>query len=193
MRLKKMLKYSLLIAYSITFLSCNHKQKTDEVLGFESIIKNTIGKELFIPKNVEIYSPFSNYLADSSRIAKAPFKIYSRIEASCGTCITHVESWNNLAVEFKNHNIPIILIFHSNDKFELIKHYCESGIINKFPYPFFLDAEDEFKKNEFMLITKNFETVLTDKENNIIAMGNPTRSSEIKDLYLNEIQKRLKK
>jgi hypothetical protein len=38
-----------------------------------------------------------------------------------------------------------------------------------------------------------FETVLVDKNNTILVIGNPTASKKIKELYLQEIQKRVKK
>ena len=39
----------------------------------------------------------------------------------------------------------------------------------------------------------NFKTVLTDRNNNILLMGNPILSKGMKDLYINEIEKRLRK
>lgn len=38
---------------------------------------------------------------------------------------------------------------------------------------------------------EHFETVLTDKNDNILALGNPVLLKNIKDLYFKEIQKKL--
>jgi hypothetical protein len=69
----------------------------------------------------------------------------------------------------------------------------EKGEIKSFSYPFFFDVKrDFFKQNKFMKESPQFETVLTDRENNILVLGNPIRSKKIKDLYLDEILKRMK-
>jgi len=69
-------------------------------------------------------------------------------------------------------------------------YIIESGEIKIFSYPFFLDMKcDFFTKNNFMKKSSHFETVLTGRENTILLLGNPIRSKEMKDIYLNEIQK----
>jgi len=38
----------------------------------------------------------------------------------------------------------------------------------------------------------DFKTVLTDKNNKILLMGDPVRSKEMRELYIKEIRKRMK-
>lgn len=120
------------------------------------------------------------------------YKIYSRVDASCGTCIGHINAWNELIPDFNRYKVPIILICSSDDNFKLIKYFCNTGKIKDFGYPFFLDQSNEFvKKNKFMATDKNFETVLTDRNNKILAIGSPVHSKGIKEIYFKEIEKRL--
>lgn len=69
-----------------------------------------------------------------------------------------------------------------------------ANLIKDFSYPFFLDKKKEFvKKNDFMGKFRGFETVLTDKNNTILLMGNPVKSKEIRELYLKTILNSKKK
>jgi len=173
-------------------LSCQNTDRSANKASLETTIGSTLGKKLFLPTNLRVYSPFPDLVADSSTISNAEYKLFTHINASCGSCIAQIKLWENLVTEFDKFKIPIILICDSDDRFELLKYLCETGGIEKFSYPFFLDKKNEYiKRNQFMEKVQDFETVLADKENNILLLGNPIRSKEMKGLYLMEIQKRM--
>ena len=169
-----------------------NKENKEKENTIKSIVNNCLGRKLMIPDSLVIYSPFSNYTMDSIEISNAHFKIYSYINASCPTCIEDILLWNNITPCFVKYNIPIILICESKDNFELIKYFHEQGMIKKFSFPLFFDVKGRYlAENKFMEESPQLETVLTDRENNILLLGNPIRSKEIKDLYLSEILKRM--
>ena len=176
--------YIVLFVFIFAYFSCN-KGKTNEEEQIEYVIENNLGKQLFIPENIITYKPFNNYFADSLMISNSEYKIYSLVNASCSVCVDNIIKWNLLYDEFKNKKIPIVLIFKSDDNFELLKFACEKGIVRGFPYPFFLDTDNSFyKKNIFMKVNKHLETVLTDKNNRIILFGNPLFNANIKKKYM---------
>jgi hypothetical protein len=180
--------YTTLFLCSNAILSCSTKKNQQKVTALKSVVERTLEKKLLLPDSMITYSPFNNYIADSVYIFNYDYKIYSYINASCGTCILDIELWNNLIPEFRNYKTSIILIIGSEDRFELLKYLCESGEIKTFHYPFILDRKNEFLNlNEFMNEIDAFETVLTDKENNILMMGNPIINKNIKKLYLEMI------
>ncbi|WP_170288574.1 thioredoxin domain-containing protein [Flavobacterium resistens] len=171
--------------------------KKDENLNKINAIKllaeNTIGKKIFLPKKIIIYKPFGSYLKDSINISKSELKVYAYINASCSTCLNNIKLWDKFALEIKDYGVPVILILQSYDEFELFKYLCEKREIKKFPYPFFFDQENSFvKNNKFMIENETFRSVLTDKENNIIMVGNPFISEGMKKLYIKEIKRRRK-
>jgi len=174
----------------ISFLiSCQNTDRTAHNSSLKSTIDSTLGKKLILPTKLLVYSPFNDLEGDSATVFDSKYKLFTHINASCGTCITHIKLWENLVLEFNKFKIPIILICESDDRFELLKYLCETGGVGKFSYPFFLDKENEYiKRNQFMKKTQDFETVLTDKEYNILLLGNPTRSKEMKDLYMKIIK-----
>ena len=116
--------------------------------------------------------------------------MFSKINASCGDCVQNIKEWKKLSLEFRKYNIPIILICQSTDDFGLLKYTYNASSDFSLNTHFFLDSNNEFLKlNTFMNKSDHFETVLTNKKNEIILMGNPTKSNEIKNLYINEFKK----
>lgn len=186
------LKYIILIIFATLTISCQNKENQKREAHLKSVIENCLGKKLIIPDSLRIYAPFHNYIADSVQLFNAKFKIYSHINASCPTCVRDILLWNNIIPDFEKLKAPVILICESDDNFDLFKHIIESGEIKSFSYPFFFDLKRDFyRQNKFMKESPQFETVLTDRDNTILLLGNPIRSKEMKDIYLNEIQKRM--
>jgi hypothetical protein len=177
------------------FISCNKKENDPKKAALKKIIDQNLGTKLKLPKDLTLYTPFSNYKADSAQIAQAKLKIYSHVNTSCATCVQNITNWNNMALTFSQYNVPIILVCTSKDNYKLIQYLCETKKeIKSFPYPFFLDPKKDFvDSNSFMREHEHLETVLTDKNGNILVMGNPSHSESIYKLYESEIQKRHKK
>ncbi|MBW6481035.1 MAG: hypothetical protein K0B37_16520 [Bacteroidales bacterium] len=193
LKLYNFFKQTMLIICIFLTVACNTIEKKREKASLKLIVENCLGEKLRIPDSLAVYSPSSNYISDSLEISYANFKIYSHINASCPICLEDIKLWNRVSLEFYKYKIPIILIHTSKNNFELFKYKHEKGEIENFPYPFFFDLKSEFlKQNKFMKESSHFETVLTDRENSILLIGNPIHSKEIKDMYLNEIQKRIK-
>jgi hypothetical protein len=109
-------------------------------------------------------------------------KIYSHINASCGACIGQIKKWDSYAKQTK---AKVFLILSSEDNFFMFKYLCDSMVdMRSFQHPFFFDTQNKFVSlNPFMKNSVHFETVLTDRKNNILLMGNPILSKKIKDLY----------
>lgn len=184
---------SLLNIFYILFicLSCQNSQPLSAYTKMDHS-KDSLKTNFFtMPDGIQVYTPFGNYLLDSARLQeRSSFKIYSYINGSCPSCIEDITKWRDVVPEFMKFNVPVILIFHSKDNFELIKYLCESKKIEPFPFPFFLDYKEQFyKQNTFL---KEFDsekaTLLVDKTNKIVVMGNPLHSKKIKEQYYLELK-----
>lgn len=188
----KIIKYILLVLCITSYISCKNRVYQEKNAFLRSVMGNNIGKILILPDSLMVYSPFDNYIMDSLNISLSKFKIYSHINASCPTCIQDIILWDSINTDFNKYKVPIILICDSKDNFELIKYLHETGKIKSFSYPLFFDMKCDFvNQNRFMKESPEFETVLADRENIILLIGNPIHSRGIKDIYLNEIQKRI--
>ncbi|WP_316824657.1 hypothetical protein [Pedobacter miscanthi] len=163
--------------------SCGQSQK---YIPGQGLIK----KALFVPEKLVVYTPFENYLLDSTQIAKSPFKIYVSINFSCPTCIEKVNKWAAIVPQIKaGRNIPVIIIANTDDDFMLIKYLIKKKAIAKFPYPFFLNKTGDFTaKNDVISKSAEMDAVLTDQENTIIYQGNPLKSPEAKERFLQKIR-----
>jgi hypothetical protein len=188
--IKNNLTFFLKSLLLLLLLSCNNsKNDKKKIDHLENIISKNLGKTLNIPTELEMYYPFSDSKIDSLVISNSKYKIYTNIDASCGSCISQIKKWQKFAVELEKIKVPVILIFHSNDKFELLKFLCESNKIEGFPYPFFLDKKNEYEKlNKFVYDHESFKTTMTDTNNKILLFGNPLASKGIKEMYLSNIK-----
>ena len=154
-----------------------------------NILSGIIGKKLIIPDGLVTYKPFSGYLLDSISIADSKYKIYTEINVSCGTCINKISKWDSLSMEFYKYKTPIILICKTEDRFESLKYACETSIIRKFFYPFFLDNNNLYSANNpFMDKGYDLSTVLTDRNNKILMVGNILDSKILKENFIDIIE-----
>ena len=186
--MNKKIKKIFLLFLAIILISCKKSTRNSDSL--KETVKTTLGTKLVLSENIYLYKPFKSYKLDSIKIKNADFKIYSLINASCGDCINKINNWEIFSKELNNYEIPIILIFRSNDNFELLKNMLDMNKVNPFPYPFLFDYKNELiKSNRFMEESDSFMTILTDNNNSILLMGDPLNSEKIKTLYLNKIQK----
>lgn len=192
--MSQIIKGMIFVFFVNSTISCQNRENQEKEALLKSVVENCLGKKLMIPDSLRIYAPFFNYIADSVQLSNAKYKIYSHINVSCPTCIHDIKLWNNIITDFEKLNVPVILICESDDNYELFKYILETGEIRTFSYPFFFDVKRDFyKQNKFMKESPHFETVLTDSENNILLLGNPIRSQEMKAMYLNEIKKQMDK
>jgi len=170
-------------------ISCKNFRNTEEFKALEETVSSYIGKKLLLPDTLIVYKPFTNYYADSAEMFNSEFKIYTLINGSCGTCIDNIILWNDLVYELQPYHVPVIVIFESDDNFELLKYFCEENKISNFLYPFFLDINRNYLKfNKFMQQTSfDLKTVLTDKDDNILLIGNPINNNKVQELILNAI------
>ncbi len=185
--MKYVMKYVMILClYSI--ISCKEKQNTTKINSLKNIVNNNLGEKLKIPDSLEVYYPFSN--SHNKEMLNSELKIYSHIDASCGTCIENLQAWNKLIPELNEKDVQVYLICSSDDKFELLKYFFESKEIDNFHHYLFLDYNNQYiKQNGFMLENKNFETVLINDYNEILLMGEIIFSREMKELYFSEIEK----
>ena len=182
----------ILLFLSMTVvLSCKDTPKNPKQKALQETVNANLGKELLLPDDLSLYTPFSNYVLDSAQIANSNLKIFTHINTSCSTCVENIASWNKVALNFRQLEVPVILVCTSKDNFELFKYLCENNEVKTFSYPFFQDPNKEYvSANRFMQQDAHLETVLTDRDHKIVLMGNPTYDENIYNLYKSEIQKR---
>ena len=114
----------------------------------------------------------------------ADYKVVAYVDsAGCTGCKLQLPRWKELIAEVDSltgGSVPFLFYFHPKDLKELKYLTRREGFV----YPVCFDGKDDFNRlnrfpNEMM-----FQTFLLDKENKVVALGNPVLSPKVKELYL---------
>ena len=118
----------------------------------------------------------------------ADYKVITYIDsAGCTSCKLQLPRWKKLVAEvdsLTNGNVPFLFYFHPKDMKEL--RYLTRR--DNFTYPVCFDEKDELNGLNRFPSDMTFQTFLLDKDNKVVAMGNPVLNPKIKDLYLGIIK-----
>ena len=122
----------------------------------------------------------------------ADYKVVTYIDSmGCTSCKLQLHRWKQLVAEVDSlteGRVPFLFYFHPKDMKEL--RYLTRR--DKFIYPVCFDEQDEINRlNQFPSVM-DFQTFLLDKDNKVVAMGNPILNPNIKDLYLEVITQKPK-
>lgn len=175
---KKIIAILLLSFYILT--SCTN-----------SINNSNNKKELIKYDSLEIYNPFN---VELEKIKKTnSFTIITYINVSCASCLAEISKWNTFYKKINKDQTNIEMICYSKDNFEYFKFLCETKQINDTKNIFYLDRKRIFEENNSFLDLKNSDqTVLLNKNNNVLAGGNPLHSAEIEAKYINILNNNIK-
>ena len=122
----------------------------------------------------------------------ADYKVVTYIDSvGCTSCKLQLHRWKQLVAEvdsLTDDSVPFLFYFHPKDMKELRYLTRRDG----FTYPVCFDEQDEINRlNQFPSVM-DFQTFLLDKDNKVVAMGNPILNPNIKDLYLEVISRKPK-
>lgn len=168
--------YILIIVILILF-SCKNSQRDSAI----SILEEWEQREILFPSA----SVFSIQGKDTVNCAsQGEYKILSYIDSiGCTSCKLRLHDWKKLIKEFDllyPNTVQYLFYFSSKKKMDI----CRILLANKFKYPICIDEQDSINiLNRFPTNTA-FQTFLLDKNNKIIAIGNPVYNQKIKELYL---------
>ena len=176
------LKWILGLCVCLLVSSCEETEK--ERLG--RLVKEWEGKEILFPA----HSTFTIQGKDTVDFdfKDATYKIVTYIDSvGCTSCKLQLPRWKELVKEvdsLTNGNVPFLFYFHPKDIKEL--RYLTRR--DAFTYPVSFDEKDDFNCLNHFPSEMMFQTFLLDKENRVIALGNPVQNPKVKELYLNLIK-----
>lgn len=104
----------------------------------------------------------------------------------CTSCKLQLRKWKLFILELDsltNSTVPVYFFLYSKNKREIInilKH-------EQFNYPVCIAEDDSLNILNHFSEDISFQTFLLDKDNKVIAVGNPVLNPKIKDLYFNII------
>ena len=167
-----------LLASLLIITACQDKKKEEAI----NSVKEWIGKEILFPKN-SIFTIRGKDTIDFS-LNESDYKIVSYIDtAGCVACQLKLAEWQRFMGEVDKASpthTPFIFYLYPKEVKDLLIEFRREA----FDYPVCLDEKDEFNRLNKLAESKALRTFLLDKENKIVAIGNPIENPNVKKFYL---------
>lgn len=178
------MKYLTLIMCVWMLASCEESREE----AMLRLVNEWNGKEIKFP----VHSVFTIQGKDTVdfEFGNANYKVITYIDSvGCTSCKLQLPRWKKLVEEvdsITNGSVPFLFYFHPKDMKEL--RYLTRR--DDFEYPVCLDEKNELNRLNRFPSDMTFQTFLLDKDNKVVAMGNPVLNPKIKDLYLDVIKEK---
>lgn len=180
--MRKPYSFIILFLILITYSSCKKREKNTELLP---IVKEWYGKEIRFPDR-PVFTLYGKDTVDYS-IPKSNYKVLIYVDSTgCIDCKLQLQKWQEL-IEYTNSisngEIPFLFFFHPKDYEEL----CQFFKRDLFDIPTCIDFKGELNKLNNFPSLPQFHTLLLDKDNKVLVIGNPVHSMDIRGLYIKQI------
>jgi hypothetical protein len=167
---------STLLLLILVVSSCQSTQNDQ----LNNVLENTISKKIQLIDSLKSYS--INDQLVKKNVGKGR-KIITYIDGTCGSCIYDLIKWDTLMTEKKLKEVDFVYYVRTLNVKQL-------GAMLKdinFSHPVIIDSDNNFFKQNNLSDNKMLQTFFVDKDNVILAVGNPLYSDKIKSLYLDLI------
>lgn len=170
--------YNILLSTCLLFLltACHidkSKSKWDKVA--EHVVNKYINNQIYLPDTI---NPNNNKNLDS--IYNSEFKLTINIDIDCSSCLNKIEFWEKFSILTKE-KVPILFYINAFDGNNISKRIDKLTSLE-----WVYDKEQLFVAINGLYDTR-FQTVLTDKNNKVILIGDPSENKKLEQLYINTI------
>ena len=177
----QVLNWVLGLCVCLLVASCGESEKE----RLSRLVSEWEGKEILFPT----HSTFTIQGKDTVDFdfRDAEYKIVSYTDSTgCTACKLQLKRWKDLMSEvdsLSHVNVDFLMYFHPKDMKELRYLTRRDG----FTHPVCFDEKDDFNRLNRLPSESMFQTFLLDKENRVIALGDPIQNPKVKELYFNLI------
>ena len=147
-----------------------------------TLLNEWVGKEILYPKNLLICNDSSGNSLESK------YKVFIYTDSlGCVSCKLNLAKWRtfiSMVDSVAPGNVRALFVFQPkriNELRMLLKN-------ENFSYSLYIDKDDQFNKLNHFPSKMEFQTFLLDKDNKVLAIGNPVLNPKVKELYLKIIQ-----
>mgnify|MGYP005752433021 CR=1 FL=1 len=175
-------KFLLVFFCSILLFSCKQTHRKDYI----NAVVEWKGKEIIYPDNM-IFTLWGQDTLDYS-MPHTDYTIVNYVDSiGCLSCKLQLLKWKSFMSEIfsvSQDSVPVVFFFHPNDVEEITYRLK----FDKYNYPVCIDLDDEFNKLNHFSADPTFQTFLLNKDNRVLAVGNPVHNPKVKELYLKIIR-----
>ena len=162
----------------VAFASCKNNANTNMI---SNIVREWQGKEVLFPDN----PVFTIYGLDTVdyKFRTADYKVVSYVDSvGCLSCKLQLDKWKDVIRRIDSvADVRVSFVFFfSPEKQRDVAYATKSG---GFDHPIVLDLKNEFNTLNHFPVDFNFQTMLLDKDNKVVTIGNPVQSPKILDLF----------
>ena len=176
------MKQVLLIILSIIALTSCKESRKDEIAR---LVKEWDGKEIRFPEH-PVFTIQGKDTVDFS-FRDAEYKVVSYIDSiGCISCKLQLDRWEAFIHEVDTLTegpVPFVFCLHASDIKGMRRIIRDAA----FRYPVFIDEMGVFYTLNRFPSDMTFQTFLLDKDNKVVAIGNPVHNPLVKELYLEKL------
>ena len=172
-----------LIFIAILLLSCKESKQN----RIARLVNEWNGKIIQFPDSMCLTS-YRNDTAIVKYIREqTPHTILNYVDTiGCVSCRLQLPRWKTMMEELDSlypNKVTCLMVFNPQGKRKLIKHLRN----NQFNYFVYIDEMDTLNRMNKFLNEEDFGTFLLDKNDKIVAIGNPVLKPRVRDLYFHII------
>ena len=173
----KLKNLTLLLVLAL-LASCKQTSNADKVA---QVVQAWQGREVLFPDN-PIFTIYGQDTVDYN-FRNADYKVVSYVDSvGCLSCKLQLDRWKDIIHRIDSVadvRVPFVFFF-SPEKQRDVVYATKSG---GFDHPVVLDLKNEFNSLNHFPADFNLQTMLLDKDNKVVAIGNPVQSPKILDLF----------
>ena len=171
--------YVCLICFVCSSLfSCNERNKKN----IKKIVEEWSYKKIVFPNN-PTFTRFAKDTIIGYFEKDCSYKVLTYIDSiGCLRCHLKLDAWKPFIKQLED-TFPecnVLFFIHPMNK-KSVEHLLKT---ENFDYPVCIDEKDSINKLNHFPVEMQFHTLLLDKENKVLAIGNPVQNPKIKELYL---------
>ena len=175
----RLLKYLCLFTMGMAFFTSCHK--SGEKGDITRLVSEWMDKEVLFPDNMVFTIQGKDTVDFAYR--DADYKIVSYVDsAGCLSCILQLENWKKVIQRIDSvaeESVPFVFVFNAKTLRDIILVTRKEG----FTHPIVADMGDKFNRMNHFPTNINFQSMLVDKNNKVLAIGNPVLNPKVLDLY----------
>jgi hypothetical protein len=169
----------LLLIFSA--FACKKENKRAEA---EKAVNEWLGREIKFPSDAQCYMLGKDTISTRCyELLAREFKVLLYVDSTgCSDCRLRLQEWKQLIAEsdtlFKG-KLGFLFFFQPKSTEEIAFIFKT----NDFSYPVFIDVNNSIDSLNFLSKSAGYQCFLIDKNNRVLAIGNPVQNPKVWELY----------
>ena len=162
----------------VILCSCTNSQKKQ----YTDLLQEWMNREIQIPVN-SVFTVLARDTVDYPILGE--YKVLTYVDSvGCLSCKLQLDRWKELMEDDGLSGVNFLFFFSPEKMRDIVGTLRSNG----FTHPVCIDRENHLNRLNHFPADPTFQTFLLDKNNRVLAVGNPVHNPKIKELYLKIIR-----